>query len=126
MDDWNPFEPPPERPGLARIVADSGVELKPGDRVRLRPLGRADVFDIALNGMAATVVSIEQDLENRIHVAVTVDDDPGSDLGMQGKPGHRFFFGIDEVEPDLMPATETSIATKTMPPLSHDLGDRPC
>jgi hypothetical protein len=126
MDDWNPFEPPPERPGLPRVITDGGVELKPGDRVRLRPLGRADVFDIALNGMAATIVSIEQDLENRIHVAVTVDEDPGSDLGMQGKPGHRFFFGIDEVEPDRMPAAGTSTMTRTMSPLSHDEGDQHC
>jgi hypothetical protein len=27
-----------------------------------------------------------------------VDDDPGKDLGLQGEPGHRFFFGLDEVE----------------------------
>ena len=56
-------------------------------------------MDIALDGMTATIVAIEQDYENRVHLAVTVDDDPGSDLGRDGKPGHRFFFGIDEVEP---------------------------
>jgi hypothetical protein len=44
------------------------------------------------------IASIEQDFENRIHLAVTVDDDPGRDLGLTGKPGHRFFFGPDEVE----------------------------
>lgn len=104
MDDWNPFETPQDRPGLASAITDDGVELKPGDRVRLRPLGRGDVFDMALNGMAATIVSIEQDFEDRIHVAVTVDEDPGSDLGLQGKPGHRFFFGIDEVEPSPTPS----------------------
>jgi hydrogenase maturation protease len=77
---------------------DYGSGLKVGDRVWLRPLGRADVMDIALDGKAATIVSIEQDFENRVHVAVTVDDDPGKDLGLRGQPGHRFFFGIDEVE----------------------------
>jgi hypothetical protein len=77
---------------------DYGSGLKVGDRVRLRPLGRADVMDIALDGKAATIVSIEQDFENRLHVAVTVDDDPGKDLGLRGQPGHRFFFGIDEIE----------------------------
>jgi hypothetical protein len=66
--------------------------------VRLRPLGRADIFDIALGGKTATVVSIERDFENRIYLAVVVDDDPGKDLGHSGKPGHRFFYGVDEVE----------------------------
>jgi hypothetical protein len=31
-------------------------------------------------------------------VTVTVDDDPGKDLGATGQVGHRFFFGLDEVE----------------------------
>lgn len=124
MDDWNPFEPP-QSPGLARVITDGGVELKPGDRVRLRPLGRADVFDVALNGMAATIVSIEQDFENRIHVAVTIDEDPGSDLGLEGKPGHRFFFGIDEVEPDPLHTADASTKTETTHPISYNRGDQP-
>jgi hypothetical protein len=99
MDNWNPFdEAAADHPRLDRIVI-AGAEVKQGDRVKLRPLGRADIFDIALDGKIATVVSIEQDFENRIYLAVTVDDDPGSDFGQTGKPGHRFFFGADEVEP---------------------------
>ncbi len=82
--------------GAIRERGESG--FKPGDRVRLRPRRRADAFDLLLDGKAATVVSIEQDFESRVFLAVTVDDDPGHDLGAQGKPGHRFFFGIDEVE----------------------------
>jgi hypothetical protein len=70
-----------------------------GDRVRLRPRRRADIFDIALAGKLATIVSLEQDFEDQVHLCVTVDDDPGRDLGVEGKPGHRFFFGTDEVEP---------------------------
>ncbi len=62
-------------------------------------MGRADIFDMALDGKIATVVSIERDFENRIHLAVIVDDDPGKDLGLTGKPGHRFFYGVDEIEP---------------------------
>jgi hypothetical protein len=96
MNNWDPFAA--EHPGLASAIS-GGVEIKPGDRVRLRPLGRADVFDLALNGKIATIISIDQDFEDRIHLSVTVDDDPGNDFGRQGKPGHRFFFGIDEVEP---------------------------
>lgn len=72
--------------------------LKRGDTVILRPKRRADIFDLALAGRRATVSSIERDFEDRVHVCVTVDDDPGRDLGFEGKPGHRFFFDLDEVE----------------------------
>jgi hypothetical protein len=57
-----------------------------------------------LKDRLATVESIEQDFEGRIHLAVTVDDDPGQDFGRARQPGHRFFFKPDEVEP-LEPAT---------------------
>jgi hypothetical protein len=73
--------------------------LRRGDRVRLKPTRRADLFDIALSGKTATVVSTEQDFDGRAYVAVTVDDDPGADLGLTGQPGHRFFFHAEEVEP---------------------------
>ncbi|MFL9909396.1 hypothetical protein [Paraburkholderia sp. RL17-337-BIB-A] len=86
------------RPQLA-CVRVAGVEIRVGDQVRLRPRGRADIFDIALSGMVATIESIERDFDDHVHVAVTVDDDPGKDFGMQRMPGHRFFFGPDEVEP---------------------------
>lgn len=92
MNDWDPME---ERLELERTLS-AGVELKPGDSVILRPSARADIFDIALAGKRATIAAIEQDFENRIHVAVTIDDDPGADLGVFG---HRFFFSLDEVEP---------------------------
>jgi hypothetical protein len=72
--------------------------LRRGARVRLRPRARADIFDVALEGMTATIVSVEKDYEGKVHVAVTVDDDPGRDLGAEGRPGHRFFFSPDELE----------------------------
>ena len=56
-------------------------------------------MDLALEGKTATIEAMEQDFEDRIYLAVTVDDDPGKDLGQQKKPGHRFFFGVEEVEP---------------------------
>ena len=86
------------RPVLA-YVRVAGVEIRIGDQVRLRPRGRADIFDIALSGMVATIESIERDFDDHVHVAVTIDDDPGKDFGMQRMPGHRFFFGPDEIEP---------------------------
>ncbi|HYO15278.1 MAG TPA: hypothetical protein VE685_18940 [Thermoanaerobaculia bacterium] len=76
----------------------AGPRLGPGDRVRLRPQGRADIFDLALAGRRATILSVEQDFEDRVYYTVTVDDDPGRDLGAEGKPGHRFFFAPEEVE----------------------------
>ena len=75
------------------------AEIRQGDRVRLRPRGRADIFDLALAGKTATVEAIEQDLEGRIYLAVTMDDDPGKDLGALRQPGHRFYFQPEEVEP---------------------------
>lgn len=75
------------------------AEIRAGDRVRLRPRGRADIFDLALDGRTAIVESIEQDIEGRVYLAVLVDDDPGKDLGALRQPGHRFFFQPEEVEP---------------------------
>ena len=77
----------------------SGVELKAGMRVRLRPKAGGDIFDLALAGQVALVESIDQDYEGRNHLAVVLEDDPGRDLGMLRQPGHRFFFSPEEVEP---------------------------
>ena len=49
--------------------------------MRLRPGLGGDIFDLVLNSKTATIESIEQDFEDRYHVAVTLDDDPGKDLG---------------------------------------------
>ena len=92
------LEPPGGRSALDCVLI-GGVELKPGDAVRLRPRGRADIFDLALAGKTAVIASIERDFEDRIYLAVIVDDDPGRDFGLQKQPGHRFFFGVEEVEP---------------------------
>ena len=87
------------RPG-ARSVQVDGVELRRGSRVRLCPQGRGgDVFDDALTGRVAIVCSLETDLEGAVQLAVTLDDDPGRDLGEARQPGHRFFFSLAEVEP---------------------------
>ena len=77
----------------------AGVALGRGDRVRLKPAPRGDIFDLALAGKIALIESIEQDYEDQIQLAVVLDDDPGRDLGMLKQPGHRFFFSPDEVEP---------------------------
>ena len=80
-------------------VQVSGVELKKGDRVQLRPRAGGDIFDLALAGKTAIIESIEQDYEDNVHFAVVLEDDPGQDLGMLRQPGHRFFFSPEEVLP---------------------------
>jgi hypothetical protein len=95
MSPENPFQ---ERPKVD-FVNVAGIELRAGDRVRLRPRRRADILDMELDGKIANVQTIEQDYEDRIYLAVTVEDDPGKDFGEAHKPGHRFFFRPDEVEP---------------------------
>jgi hypothetical protein len=83
---------------------DRQFQAKPGDRVRLLPQGRADILDLALAGQAATIVSVEEDYEGQRYVTVTIDADPGKDLGQEGRPGHRFFFRPEEIEPIVEPA----------------------
>jgi hypothetical protein len=97
--EWHLLE---DKTTLERAVV-WGVELKPGDHVRLRPRAGGDIFDLALAGKTATIEAIEQDYENNIHLAVVLDDDPGKDLGLLRQPGHRFFFSPEEVEP-LLPS----------------------
>jgi hypothetical protein len=80
-------------------VVIGGVEIKKGSCVRLHPRPGGDVLDIALAGKVAYVETIEQDFEDKLYVAVTVEDDPGKDLGDARQPGHRFFFAAEEVEP---------------------------
>ncbi|HKO96415.1 MAG TPA: hypothetical protein VJU86_05465 [Pyrinomonadaceae bacterium] len=79
-------------------VCVAGLEIKQGDKVRLKPRTGGDIFDLALAGKIAIVEAIEQDYEGKAHLAVVVDDDPGRDLGMLRQPGHRFFFSPEEVE----------------------------
>lgn len=76
----------------------SQLQFREGDRVRLHPRKKADIFDIALDGKIAIIESVERDFEDKIHLAVTVADDPGRDFGIAKQIGHRFFFGPEEVE----------------------------
>lgn len=106
--EWHLLE---DKPSLQSVDVD-GVEVKVGDRVRLRPRRGGDVLDLALAGKLATVEAIEQDYEGQIHLSVVVDDDPGRDIGMMRQPGHRFFFLASEVEPIGSPTTLSSEITK--------------
>ena len=92
--EWHALE---DQTPLASI-AIGGREVRPGDKIRLRPRSGGDVFDLALAGKIAVIESIEQDYEGKAHLAVVLEDDPGRDLGMLRQPGHRFFFSPSEVE----------------------------
>jgi len=90
---WREVRPSPE------YTRADGVVFRAGDRVRLRPAGRADAFDLLLAGQVARIETIEQDFDGRFFFAVSVEIDPGRDLGATGQPGHRFFYQPNEVEP---------------------------
>jgi hypothetical protein len=85
------------RDGTSR---DPKAQLEPlrGTRVRLSPRRSADGIDFLLSGRMAVVRHVERSIDGEVLLGVTLDDDPGSDLGAQGLPGHRFFFGLDEVQ----------------------------
>ncbi len=91
-----------EAPGPESVTVH-GAEIRAGSKVRLHPRAGGDVMDIALAGQVAFVEAIEQDYEGKIHLAVTLEADPGRDLGQERQIGHRFFFAPDEVEPLFAP-----------------------
>ena len=89
--------PPPESVSIA------GRLVRAGDHVRLHPKkGRADPFDMLLDGKTGTIEVIHQDFENRIYLVVTADDDPALEQMQMDRrifPGHLFYFFPEEVEP---------------------------
>jgi hypothetical protein len=75
----------------------AGVEVTKGVAVMLRPSQRSDAQDMFLAGMRATVAGVFKDVDGETHVAVTVDDDPATEvLRWQGR---YLFFHPEEVEP---------------------------
>jgi hydrogenase maturation protease len=91
---WGELNAPVEQ-----SVEVDGVTLRPGSRVRLHPRTGGDVLDLALAGQVAVVEGVDQDHDGDLHLAVTLEIDPGRDLGESRIPGHRFFFTPAEVEP---------------------------
>ncbi|MFL6127271.1 hypothetical protein [Actinophytocola sp.] len=105
-----PRHPPPEPsapwwdPGADRTVSPEtdtvtvgGVPVGKGSRVRLRPGRRADAHDMFLAGRTAVVRAVLLDVDDRWHLAVTVEDDLGAEL--YAAHGRYRYFGADEVEP---------------------------
>jgi hypothetical protein len=92
-------------PSMDCVFVD-GAKIAKGSVVRLHPKRRADVWDSFLENKLATVRAIHQDVENQMYVAVTVDDDPASD--MHHWYGRSLFFYPDEVEPVAMAAERST------------------
>jgi hypothetical protein len=102
--------PAAERPAWWQEGADSGlspttdtvlvdgVPVGAGSRVRLRPRGRgADAQDMFLVGRTARVAAVFHDVDGSVHLAVTLDDDPASELHTWY--GRFHYFRPGELEP---------------------------
>ena len=75
----------------------NGILYSKGDKVRLK-LGqrRSDASDMLIDGRLATIEIIHTDYDDKVHIAVTMDDDPGQD--MLRDLGIYRFFSPNEVE----------------------------
>jgi hypothetical protein len=94
---WDP-EQDPEGPGTAASVVIDGETVRAGSRVRLTPgARRSDAQDAFLVGRHATVEAVVGDLDGETHLAVVVDDDPGTDV--RRAQGRFLYFKPDEVAP---------------------------
>ncbi|MFF7188302.1 hypothetical protein ACFZAR_24340 [Streptomyces sp. NPDC008222] len=84
-------------PAPDEAVVD-GRPVRAGSRVRLRPgLRRTDAQDLFLRGRVATVESVLHDVDGSVHLAVTVEGDPGADI--RRAQGSFLYFRTDEVTP---------------------------
>jgi hypothetical protein len=70
--------------------------VRRGDHVRLRPEVGRHAQDHLLTGRTATVERIYVDYDDRVHLCVTVDDDPGQQL--MRDIGRYLYFKTNEVE----------------------------
>lgn len=73
-----------------------GVRFVRGGHVVLRPGPDADLHARLLDGRSATVERIMVDVEGKVHLGVTIDDDPGQDLLRD--TGRLLYFFAPEVE----------------------------
>ncbi len=89
------MQPVDEPPGEERIEVD-GATYERGGKLRLRPDGGADAYDLLLTGRTATIERIYVDYDDGVHLGVTIDDDPGRELMRES--GRFLFFKPHEVE----------------------------
>lgn len=109
MDFWTEME----RAG-PDSVSVGGMVLRRGSRVRLKPRAGGDILDLALAGREALIEAIDEDDQGTLHLAVTLPDDPGRNLGEERYLGHRFFYALDEVEPLAAEVTTQAPPTRVL------------
>ncbi|MFE9258089.1 hypothetical protein [Streptomyces sp. NPDC006879] len=86
-----------------------GRAVGPGSRVRLTPgPRRTDAQDLFYAGRLATVEAVLRDIDGDVHLAVTVEGDPGTDV--RRAQGRFLYFRPDEITPapDADPPREPS------------------
>ncbi|MFD7630217.1 hypothetical protein ACFV7Q_30065 [Streptomyces sp. NPDC059851] len=94
---WDPARADPADPARDRVTID-GTVVGAGSRVLLRPgLRRTDAQDLFLQGRTALVEAVLSDVDGGVHLAVTVDGDPGADI--RREQGRFLYFQPDEVTP---------------------------
>jgi hypothetical protein len=94
---WDPGADSSVNPETDSVIVQ-GIPVSKGSRVVLRPgMKRADAQDMFLVGRSATVQAVFLDVDGDNHVAVTLDDDPGSELA--AAHGRYRYFAPDELEP---------------------------
>ncbi|MEU3406587.1 hypothetical protein ABZ766_21975 [Streptomyces sp. NPDC006670] len=92
---WDPAGSAPAQPTPDRVLVD-GTPVGPGSRVTLRPgLRRTDAQDLFLQGRTARVEEVLHDVDGGVHLAVTVEGDPGADI--RREQGRFLYFQPDEV-----------------------------
>jgi hypothetical protein len=85
-----------EDPPGEREVVYEGVRYRRGDKVILHPPQNADVYDKMLDGRSATIHRLFLRVDDRLHLGVTIDDDPMQEI--LGESGRFLFFFAEEVE----------------------------
>lgn len=83
-------------PGEDSATVD-GVTFLKGSKLVLKPGTDRSVHDRMLDGRTATLERIYVDYDEHVHLAVTVDDDPGQKL--MRDTGRYLFFSANEVQP---------------------------
>ena len=93
---WDPGADASVDPAHDHVLVD-GREVRAGSRVVLRPgLRHTDAQDLFLAGRRAQVEAVLHDVDGGVHLAVTVDDDPGADI--RREQGRYLYFQPDEID----------------------------
>ncbi|MGW4108379.1 hypothetical protein ACWEGV_36195, partial [Streptomyces sp. NPDC004976] len=93
---WDPGADASVDPAHDHVLVD-GQRVRAGSRVVLRPrLRHTDAQDLFLAGRRALVEAVLHDVDGGVHIAVTVDDDPGADI--RREQGRYLYFQPDEID----------------------------